>query len=284
MAVITLHFYPPKLAIATTVRILIPVQRGPEAEALLDGIADPSAEAFKAYFTQLGKLPVLWLLHGGSDNYADWHHYTILQQLSDQYGYAVVMPDAQNSSYSNMAHGPAWFDYFTEELPEYIYSRFPFSRKREDNFIAGMSMGGQGTLKIALHQPERFSVAVPIASGVDVVNQYAALKPGEKGRYSMFAITYGCEDDPSKALGGPEDNFAALRRAVEAGKTLPHMMQAQGTEDFTYDGNRRFNDYAKSIGVDIQWIEAPGKHDWYSWNLYIPKVFEFIAQCREKAQ
>jgi putative tributyrin esterase len=280
MAVITLHFYPKKLGIATAVRILIPRQRVPEAEALLDEIVDEKAEVFEAYFAKKGKLPVLWLLHGGSDNYADWHNNTIVQQLCDKYGYAVVMPDAQNSSYSNMAHGPDWFDYFTQELPDYLYSRFPFSRKREDNFISGMSMGGQGTFKIALKYPERFSVAVPIASGVDVVNNYAALKAGEKGHYSMFAITYGCEDDPSKALGGPEDNFAQLKRDIEAGKELPRMMQAQGTEDFTYDGNRRFNEYARSLGVDIKWIEAPGKHDWQSWNLYIPKVFEFIAECR----
>jgi putative tributyrin esterase len=282
MAVITLHFYPPKLAIATTVRILIPIARGPEAEALLDGTGEQSAAVYERYFARKGKLPVLWLLHGGSDNYADWHSNTIVEQLSERYGIAVVMPDAQNSSYSNMAHGPDWFDYFTRELPEYIYSNFPISRRREDNFISGMSMGGQGTLKLALNQPERFSVAVPIASGVDVVNQYAALKPGEKGRYSMFAITYGCEDDPSKALGGPEDNFAALKRDIEAGRALPQMMQAQGTEDFTYEGNKRFNEYARSLGVDIKWIEAPGKHDWASWNLYIPKVFEFIEECRTR--
>ena len=93
---------------------------------------------------------VLWLLHGGSDNYADWHDCTPVQVLADKYNYAVVMPDAQTSSYAIMAYGPNWLDYFRTELPEYIYSHFPISRRREDNFISGMSMGGGGALKLSL--------------------------------------------------------------------------------------------------------------------------------------
>ena len=75
------------------------------------------------------------------------------QEHYDEYGIAVVMPDAQNGSYANMAYGPDWFTYLSEEFMEFVYQRFPVSRERKDNFISGMSMGGLGTFKMALRFP-----------------------------------------------------------------------------------------------------------------------------------
>ena len=124
MAVMTMRFNSRILGLATAVRIIFPTGVAPQ-----DGKLD-----FAAGYAAKKPLPVLWLLHGGSDNYADWHNCTLVQLLADQYGYAVVMPDAQTSSYANMAYGPRWLDYFTDELPEYIYSHFNLSRERKDNF------------------------------------------------------------------------------------------------------------------------------------------------------
>ena len=120
-----------------------------------------------------------------------------------------------------MAYGPRWLDYFTQELPEYIYQRFPFSRERKDNFISGMSMGCSGTVKLALLQPERFSVAVPIASAVEVARRYAEGRwdrvPGgapKDGKPSVFNDIYGCDDNPSAILGTNEDCFYLLKKNV----------------------------------------------------------------------
>jgi len=280
MAVLTLRFNAKKIGIGTAVRIIIPTNYG-----FIQGKAD-----YAGLYGEKGLLPVLWLLHGGSDNYADWHNCTTVQLLADKYGYAVVMPDAQASSYANMAYGPNWLDYFTDELPEYIYSRFPFSRERKDNFISGMSMGGSGTVKLALLHPERYSVAVPIASAVEVARRYAEGRwdripggPPKDGKPSAFNDIYGFDHDPKGILGTEEDCFYLLKKNVEEGRELPRMLHAQGTEDHTYNGNVEYVAYAKSLGVDIEWVEAPGVHDWKSWNLYIPVVFEFISKCRKEA-
>ena len=133
MAVLSLRFQSKLLGFATAVRILIPTEWGKEFD-------------YKAYYENKEKLPVLWLLHGGSDNYADWHDCTTVQILADQYKIAVIMPDAQNSSYSNMAFGPAWFDYMTQELPEYLYQRFPFSRVRNAKNCTALSGTFSGSL------------------------------------------------------------------------------------------------------------------------------------------
>ena len=270
MAVMTLRFNPPSLGLATQVRILLPT-----------GI-HPQDTDFRKLYADMQKFPVLWLLHGGSDNYADWHDCTTVQLLSDRYGYAVVMPDAQMSSYANMAHGPALRDYYRYELPEYIYTHFPISRKREDNFISGMSMGGAGALKFALLDPQRYSVCVPISSGVEVVRNYAA-RTGRATSNKFFQNIYGHEDDPSGVLGTEEDIYWLLEQNVKNGTELPRFEFCVGLEDFTREGNLEFHRFASSLGVQIPWVEEHGIHDWNSWNLYIPEVFSFICRCRMEA-
>ena len=269
MAVFTLHFDSKILGFTTAVRVVIPTEL-------------PRDGDFKAHYENRAKLPVLFLLHGGTDNYTDWHQCTNVQLFAEQYRIAVVMPDAQNGSYSTMAHGPDWFHYIADELPEYIYQRFPISHERKDNFIAGMSMGGLGTLKTALTYPERFSAACAIASAVDLLNEYVHYRTDPRGVAfgKEFSAIYGHFEHPEEALGGPEDCYTLLENDLKAGKALPKLMMAQGLEDFTYKGNVRFYEFAKEKGVSIKWIEEHGVHGWESWNLYLPDVFKFIEENR----
>lgn len=266
MAFFHLRFNSEILGFATAVRIIIPTKWGKEFP-------------YREHYEQKADMPVLWLLHGGSDNYTDWHNCTNVQLLADDYQIAVVMPDAQNGSYSNMAFGPDWFDYITKELMEYVYERFPVSREREKNYIAGMSMGGYGTLKIALRCPERFLAACPIASAVQLVEQYVHHATDERAWFGReFEKIFGHYDHPEELLGTDEDCYYLLDQALSQKRRLPALMMAQGTEDFTYQGNKDFYEYAQAKGVPVKWVEAPGKHDWNSWNLYIPMVFAFIKE------
>ena len=279
MAHLTIHFNSKTTGLATALRIVLPIEF-PRNEQ-----SDYEAEVAKR-----PPLPVLWLLHGGSDNYTSWNQYTLVQYYADQYGYAVIMPDAQQSSYANMAYGPKWLDYFRYELPEYIFSHFNLSQKREDNFIAGMSMGGTGTVKLALLQPERFSVAVPLASAVEVPRRYAEGRwdrvPGgapRNGKPSAFNDVYGCDDNPTAILGTNEDCFYLLKKNIDEGVELPKFCHCQGTEDHTYNGNCEYRAYARDLGLELDWISEPGMHNWDSWNLYLPEVFRYIRKYRVEA-
>lgn len=95
-------------------------------------------------------VPVLWLLHGGSDDHTVWQRRTSIERYVQPLGMAVVIPDAENSAYANMAHGGQFHDYITRELPAIMHTYYGFSLVREDNFIAGISMGGDGALKLGL--------------------------------------------------------------------------------------------------------------------------------------
>jgi putative tributyrin esterase len=99
---------------------------------------------------------VLWLLHGTFGDHTDWLRKSNIELYACEKQLIVVMPSALNSYYSNWDRcmmGYGMYDFLTEELMPLVYSWFPASDKREDNFISGLSMGGGGTLKYALGHP-----------------------------------------------------------------------------------------------------------------------------------
>ena len=59
---------------------------------------------------------VLYLLHGCSHNYSVWSRYTSLERYCLPYNLAVIMPEVNRSFYTDMAYGPEYFTYITEEL------------------------------------------------------------------------------------------------------------------------------------------------------------------------
>ena len=116
-----------------------------------------------------GKYPVLYLLHGMSDDHTIWQRRTSIERYAADYGIAVVMPSTQLGWYTDMQIGLPWFTYITQELPAICRSFFPnMSEKREDTFVAGLSMGGYGALKCALRAPETYCAAASLSGAVDV--------------------------------------------------------------------------------------------------------------------
>ena len=86
--------------------------------------------------------PVLYLLHGMSDDHSTWIRRTSVERYATQYGLALVMPNAHRSYYTDMACGLKYWTYVSEELPRLMHTFFKISDRREDTFVAGLSMGG----------------------------------------------------------------------------------------------------------------------------------------------
>ena len=256
MALITCHFRPSGLGISTAMNVLIPLEFSNEEQQ--------SSKRF----------PVLWLLHGGSGFYGDWLRFSEIEKYSNKYGIAVVMPDAQNSSYTDMAFGPKWLTYFIEELPKYIYSHFPISDRREDNFVSGMSMGGLGTINIGLACPKQYAAIAPMGSAVGIPQKYASGKV-EMDWIDKFQIAvYG--QDRQAILGGPNDCYARVKTLVESGVDLPKMLFCVGRNDFTYTDNVDYCRYLRQLGLKTEWIESDEGHTSEAWNDFLPKVFDWL--------
>src|SRR5438105_15742137 len=90
------------------------------------------------------QFPVLWLLHGLSDDHTIWLRRTSIERYAAEKNLAVVMPAAGRSYYQDMANGARYWTFLTEELPAMCRAWFPLSSRREENFAAGLSMGGYG--------------------------------------------------------------------------------------------------------------------------------------------
>ena len=115
------------------------------------------------------KYKTLYLLHGLLGNYTDWVSQTRIQKWAEEKNLAVVMPSGDNAFYFKSR--TPWDDYETfigEELPEITRRMFPLSDRREDTFIAGLSMGGYGALRNGIVFSDHFSHVAGLSSALHI--------------------------------------------------------------------------------------------------------------------
>jgi S-formylglutathione hydrolase FrmB len=224
--------------------------------------------------------PVLWLLHGASDDHTIWLRRTSIERYVNDLGLAVVMPNAHLSGYVNMAHGPRYFDFFTEELPRIMGEFFPLSPKREDNFVAGLSMGGVGALTLGLGRPDVFSAIGCFSAGnLNIRGNTKAPPAGQRksGKPSRELAVYGVEGRGG-AIGNPGyDAFVKAEAAIKSGKPLPRVFHCCGTEDFLYENAKDTAQWFQSHPqFDYEFHEAPGVHNWAFWDEWIQKFLKWL--------
>lgn len=216
------------------------------------------------------KYPVLYLLHGHSGDHTDWVTRTNIVGYAEDRQLAVVMPSVCNSFYCDMAHGMGYWTYVSQELPLFIQSMFPVSDKREDTYVAGLSMGGYGAVKLALGRPERFASAATLSGFLDV----SLVKEEDHPSFiQSYRNAFG-EADPA---GTGNDLLHVLEERVRAGVKLPKLYQACGTADPLYQANLNFLRKARSLNADITYVEEAGAgHEWGYWDRQIVKALDWM--------
>jgi S-formylglutathione hydrolase FrmB len=218
------------------------------------------------------RYPVLYLLHGLSDDHTTWLRRTSIERYVDPLGLAVVMPAVHRSFYADMAHGNRYWTFVSHELPALARGFFPVSRKREDTFVAGLSMGGYGTFKLALSFPQRFAAAASLSGALDQAGDMREMEP------TWRAETEDIYGDLGKFAGSPNDVMHLARRLAKSTGPKPRLYQCCGTEDFLYDQNLRFRDQAIALGLDLTYEEGPGEHEWDYWDRMIQRVLAWLPQ------
>jgi len=201
------------------------------------------------------KYPVLYLLHGFGNNHATWGGYSNVEFFAEERNIAVVMMSAENKAYINHEGGDQFYDFIADELPEFIKANFPVSDRPEDTYIAGLSMGGYGTLVHAFSHPERFA-AYGSFSGATGMS-----KPGE---------------EPADIRFRPLDQAKEL---YAKGGKLPKGYIACGENDFLYDSNVEFTKELKALGAEFDWVSVPNfTHEWRFWNMQIEAFLDWIPR------
>ena len=207
-----------------------------------------------------GKLkdaPVIYLLHGLSDNCTGWTRYTAIERYARDKGAAVIMPEVQRSFYADMAFGPDYFTYVSKELPQLCAHFFGLSARREKNFVMGLSMGGYGALKCALTNPKQYAGCASF-SAVTEAEERAAQADGPMG--TEFKAIFG------PALKVPPE--ASLQRLLEKRKAfqLPKFFITCGEQDALYPENCRFAEALEKKGAAVSFSHWPGDHTWELWD------------------
>lgn len=263
MGFFQVNFFSPTLCFNTDINVFIPT---PDSDEILN-------HKKSNYLTQGAKFQVLYLLHGAYGDYTDWMRLTSIEKYAQEHKLAVVMPSASNSFYQNMYEGSDYLRYLTEELPEFVRNLFPISQKREDTFVAGLSMGGYGALKLALEKPKQYAACASLSGAVDIVAVKEQADTGNlEGPFRWEAIF----EDADKLEGTDADLFALIKKHRKEGETLPTIFLSCGTEDFIYPINQAAYKKFRELKVDVTYEEHPGIHNWDYWDTHIRRVMEWL--------
>lgn len=260
MAVIHINILSRCLAQKTDVRVVVPT---PTLDEMMAG---------KDRYDKEERFPVVYLLHGAAWDSFDWLSNSRIEDLAQRYRFIAVMPSCGLSFYNNVSGEERYFDYVADELPRMVEALFPASDRPEDRYVAGVSMGGYGAMRVGLTYPERYAKIGCVSGCLDV---YGFLKAsqGRPGIFPIFTKLGELEEIP----GSQRDILHLARTAAERGGELPAIWHCMGTEEFIYAQNRPLVDALKKLPLDYTYVEGPGVHNWDFWNPMLEHgLFDFI--------
>jgi putative tributyrin esterase len=262
MAFLDVHAFSDVLGIQVSFYVLLP-----QVSRLEIGVASAGT-------TSRETLPTLWLLHGLSDDHTIWLRRTSIESYAAAKGLAVVMPAAGRSFYQDMAGGARYWSFLTEELPELCRRWFPISAAREDNFVAGLSMGGYGALRMALARPERFAAAASLSGALDLNRRLReAGREGSRVTKTEWLSNFG----PGLSVEGTDADLWFLARCV-ANSTgpKPAVFLSCGTGDELIQDSRDFRQHLVGLHYACTYEEHPGLHEWSYWDRHIQRVLDWL--------
>lgn len=252
MALVNLKFASEVLGRCTDINVIIP-QRSTEGQI---GIQNNAGDE---------KYKTLLLLHGLSDDNTIWLRRSSIERYAAEAGIAVIMPGADRSFYTDMKYGDRYYTFISDEVLRIVREFLPLSDKREDNFVAGLSMGGYGALKIALRNPDRFAAAAGLSSVSNI----------ERVMAENFKDLRECIFGLDGKVPDSEDLFY-LAEACDKREVKPRIFMGVGYDDFLYEDNINLRDAFQKLHYDFTYRESPGAHTWEFWDEYIQYVIKWM--------
>lgn len=250
MALLHVTYFSDALNVQTSVNVILPeMNQG-------IGVTASGGEALPK---------VLYLLHGYSDDHTIWQRRTSVERYAASHNLAIIMPAVNHSFYCNELYGEKYWDFVSEELPRVMHRFFRLSDKPEDTFVAGLSMGGYGAMKLALNHPERFGAAASFSGAVDIAS-------ASKRHSDHWKRISG-----GKSIRGTENDLFHMLKENAAAEHKPRLYVSCGTADFLYGQHQRFIPALKKAGWDVTHYEEPDTvHEWGFWDQEIRKFIGFM--------
>ena len=219
--------------------------------------------------------PVVFLLHGYSDNYATWiKTVPTIKTLATEHQFILVCPDGGYSSWyfdSPIDSTYQYESFITRDLLSYVDAHYSTIPERSQRAITGLSMGGHGALYIAIRNKNLFGSAGSMSGGVDL-----------RSSTKLFDI--------SKRIGSIEtnsdewDNRSVVNMVSSLKNNELNLILDCGVSDFYYQINAGLHRRLLSLKIDHDYIERPGEHNWAYWTNSIQYQMLFFDSCFEKGK
>jgi len=232
------------------------------------------------------KYPVTYLLHGHGDADDGWVQYGEINRLADAAikkgtlpPMIIVTPDGFKSFYMNAADGSLNYeDFFIQELIPHIEKTYKAKTEKRFRGIAGLSMGGYGSLLYALKYPQLFVAAAPLSAAIWTNQDFENMSESMYGSY--FADVIG------KNLKGKDRLtptwYANSIFSIIDKKTTQELSAVKywidcGDDDFLTIGNAQLHISLTNKKVAHEFRMKDGIHSWTYWRMGVIDGLSFIG-------
>ena len=274
----------PALLILNVLYFLLPLTSAARGKYVVDSMESAilgEMRHFAVYLPEsydndtVREYPVLYLLHGGGGSWGDWGRVGNMVRIADQLMAAgesrqmiIVMPDA-GTTLMTYFNGGSWNfeDHFFNEFMPVVENRYRIRAEKGSRAIAGLSMGGQGSVMYGCHRPDLFSVV------------YAMSAYLYRMEIAMFR-----EDNPvNRDIQQRVEDHNAVKY-IE-GLSLDEVSPLRsvtwvidcGDDDFTYAANVEISLAMKEKGIPLQVRIFDGAHSWEYWQAAFRRALPYIS-------
>ncbi len=233
------------------------------------------------------RYPVLCLLHGFGDDETGWSQFGEVSHIADkaiQNGEStpmiIIMPDAAVTWYINSFDGKTKYeDFFIKELIPYIDATYRTRTQKNYRAVAGLSMGGYGTLIMSTKHPELFAAAAPLSAGIFTDEEMNNM-PDENWN-ETFGMLFG-----NNLKGKDRINEAYLKNSIlniiakgngEELKKVRYYIDC-GDDDFLIKGNMALHAAMIDKQIPHEFRVRDGVHNWTYWREALPEVMKFVSE------
>jgi enterochelin esterase-like enzyme len=225
--------------------------------------------------------PVLYLLHGYTDDHTGWVQFGEVKHIADKAineGSAtpmiIIMPDADTGlpGYTNSISGKwNYEDFFFNELMPHVEDRFRIKKNKRYRAIAGLSMGGGGSFLYALHRPDLFSSAAPLSAwmgpkNLEEMNDFATRENIKFNEADLEPFLK--QNNPLELIDSmSQESLNSVRWYIDC-----------GDDDFLYEGNSMMHIKMRDKQINHEFRIRDGGHTWDYWRSALPTVLSFISK------
>jgi enterochelin esterase-like enzyme len=231
--------------------------------------------------------PVVYLLHGYSDDNTGWLQFGEINRYADKAiadgtipPMIIVMPNGDSSFFINSYDGKEKYeDFFIKEFMPAIEKTYRIKSEKRYRGISGLSMGGYGTMLFALKYPELFAAAAPLSAGIFTDDEMTGMTQPD---YDLvFGPLFGKGLKGNDRLNKPWYDYSILKivetKSTDDLKKVRYWIDC-GDDDFLTKGNCLLHLALRDKKVPHEFRVRDGYHCWTYWRTGITEALQFIGE------